>query len=319
MEKSDYSIKDLICNNHLTKVVFVLLLTFSFACNEDADIDPVVSIFIENVEIGSGNNGIGIIGRDFHFDMDVEAHHRIDIIEVSIEQRTEETYTEDWSFKITWEEFKGARNTNVHKHFNIPNDAPEGVFDFVIRVSDESGGVHKEIHSIELNSAASLPVDPQVYSLMVNKVDQGFFYIMNRGFVDSELITFSKDEIMNTYIDIRNVKDNGTLYVLIIKKSEQHLPESIDNIDFSKVIVADVLEHVGLEEVTTVNNYIGVPGNAPQKLTIGSTMDNHSPEPNPIEDNKAWENGAYYYGVVYTNTTHNMSAFYYFSFNISGF
>ncbi|KEO75475.1 DUF4625 domain-containing protein [Anditalea andensis] len=304
------------------RLIFAFLLSIPFiSCNNDEDMVPEdAGISIENMEIGSGNNGRGIIGRDFHLDMDVTALNKIDHIQVLISPRSGETYSKEWAHEITWIEYKGAKNTNVHKHFTIPADAPEGKFDFTVRVRDEKGMVVEQIHTIELVSAANLAVNPEVYSLMVEKVDHGFFYIMNRGLVDPEQNTFLKGEMLRSYVDIRNIKDDGILYTVIVKKSANHLPESVGNIDFTKVIVVDVREHKNLMEVGLFTNYLELPGNAtPLALEIGASMDNHLPSPNQIQGNNSWENGEYYYGVIYTNNTHNMSAYYYFPFTVAGF
>ena len=46
-------------------------------------------------------------------------------------------------------------------------------------------------------------------------------------------------------------------------------------------------------------------------FTIGAATDNNAPTPNAISGPKAWESGTYYYGIVYKNTTYNMSLFHY--------
>ncbi|RAV28698.1 hypothetical protein DN748_12145 [Sinomicrobium soli] len=53
-------------------------------------------------------------------------------------------------------------------------------------------------------------------------------------------------------------------------------------------------------------------------LVIGSASDNNTP-PNPVSGDNAWANGGYYFGVVYTNTTYNMSLFHYIEFTVEGF
>ena len=43
------------------------------------------------------------------------------------------------------------------------------------------------------------------------------------------------------------------------------------------------------------------------------------PTASAIDKEKAWESGDYYFGVVYTNTTHNLSAHYYIDLKLAGF
>lgn len=297
-------------------VLFSLVLT---SCKDDDDVEPELpKAVLENIEIGSGNNRKGVIGRDFHFEMDVTAATRIDSVKVSFIQQAGKTYAKVWSLKMAWEEFKGVRNTNVHKHFDIPGDAPEGMYDFVIRVRDENGSVAQEVHPVELISADKLPVLPEMYSLMLQKVGEGFVYILNRGYILDDDKGYAKGDTLNAYVDIKNVKDDGIMYTFLVKKSEGHLPESVGAIDFSKVIVTDVREHKGIKEVENFTNYVGRPDFSPLNLVIGAARDNNL-SAGAITGNKAWVNGDYMFGVVYTNTTHNMSAHYYIDLKMSGF
>jgi hypothetical protein len=300
-------------------LLFVFLFSiFSFSCDRKDDVAPdVPAATLENIEIGSGGNGKGIIGRDFHFDMDVVAATRIADIQVLIKQKTGVTYSKDWSFEVTWEEFKGVKNTNVHKHFEIPQDAPEGNYDFIIRVKDENGSMKEEIRPVELINADKLPVLPELYSFMLQKKGKGFVYIFNRGYTDPSDKGYAKGDTLSAYVDIRHVKDDGVIYTLLIKKSGNHRPECVKDIDFSKVIVADVREHKGIKEVGVFTNYVGLPDFSPRDLVIGASSDNNIPSAGKIEN--AWTSGDYYFGIVYTNTTHNMSAHYYIDLKLSGF
>jgi len=300
-------------------LLLIFLLTSTFvACKKDKVEAELASPMIENLEIGSGNNGQGVIGRDFHLDMDVTAGNKINTVQVQIKQKAENTYTEVWSFELTWTEFKGLKNTNVHKHFTIPEDAPMGTYDFIIKIDDENGSSKEEKHNITLVSAENLPVNPEMYSLMLEKVDKGFVYILNRGFMLGDDKGYAKNEKLKAFVDVSNVKDQGIMYTLLIKKSAGHLPESVDKIDFSKVIVTDFREHTGLTAIETFTNYVGLPDFSPKEFSIGASLDNNIPA-GRIDGEKAWANGEYFFGVVYTNKTHNMSAHYYIPLTISGF
>lgn len=291
------------------------------SCNkDDSPVPPQPSI--ENLEIGTGNNAEGVIGRDFHFEMDVVAGDLIETIQVKIQQRNDETYSHEWEFEITWDEFQGLKNINVHKHFDIPEDAPEGNYDFIIIVNDRNGAKLEEIKAVELIDPANLPVNPELYLWSIEN-SNGDSYYVNGRLENPENVRFTKNDVLNSNIQIRNVKDDGVMYLLLVKKGLNHLPETVDDIDFSKAIVFDVYEHKGEEEVFTFWN---TPYNSElqdyerwPELTIGATSDNNGLSPNPINGEKAWENGEYYLGVVYTNTTHNLSMHHYMEFAIEGF
>ena len=282
---------------------FLLFLLFLFSSCQKDDTPVLHAPVFENVEVGSGNNHQGVIGKDFHFEMDVVAGDRIKNIQVFIKQRNEESYAKKWSFEVTWDEYQGVKNTNVHKHFSIPADAPEGKYDFVIRVNDENGSFKEETVLLELIGAANLPVNPEVYSILVEKINTGFVYIFNRGYTDPNDKGYKKGDTLRSYVDISNVKGDGILYTILVRKDAGHMPESVNGIDFSKVIVADMREHKNLLEVGNFTNYLE---SSAQKLMIG-------------EAGKTWSNGDYYLGIVYTNRTYNMSAYYYIPLELTGF
>lgn len=306
------------------KGLWMLLLAMAlFACNED-DVAPKPKPTIDKVEIGLKNNKIGIIGRDFHFYAEVVAGETIEAVKINIKQRNGESYAKVWSFEIVWEDFKGTKNSVVHKHFNIPNDAAEGKYDFIVTVTDENGTKSEVTSDFEVIDPAKLPVTAALLYFAVEKIDvngnTGFsnFYA-NENFVNVNDKIFRKNEAINSVVQIENVKGDGKMYLLLIRKSLNHKPETVAEIDFSKVIVADVLEHKGLGEVVNFDNYfiqVETPRNRPT-LKIGATNDNNLPASNAIEGAKAWESGAYYFGVVYTNTTHKLSTSKYIEFDIS--
>ncbi len=278
------------------------------SCNKD-DGPMLTEPTIENVEVGSGDNGIGVVGRDFHFEMDVVAGERIETIQIRVSQRENGSYAKEWGFEVTWEQYKGAKNTNVHKHFSIPEDAPEGEYDFVIVVNDQNGAVLKETRTLNIYLPENLPVDPQLFTFNIQK-NGNFFY--RDGKFPNVGDRFGKGDILKIQATIEGVKGDGQMYILLINKALDHLPETIEQIDFSKVIVYDTYAHEGWTEGDAFSNFVydletftvvrGIPD-----LTIGADKDNHTPETNPIAGANAWESGSYYAVVLYRNTTYNIN------------
>lgn len=122
--------------------------------------DPVLTPpTIAHVEVGLENSGVGIVGHDFHIEMDVVAGERIETIEIKIAQRTDETYASVWNYALIWEQYRGARNTNVHKHFTIPDDAPEGKYDFIIIVNDQNGTSFEAKRELNIYLPENLPAE----------------------------------------------------------------------------------------------------------------------------------------------------------------
>ncbi|RPD47642.1 DUF4625 domain-containing protein [Hymenobacter sediminis] len=316
MKKTNHFSYHLASALHATRTLLSLLLfaTLFTACNDDDEPEPAAQPTISNVEIGLGNNGIGEIGDDFHLNVDIVAGDKIDLVQVKIQQRAGETYTKPWQHEITWEQFKGAKNTTVHKHFTIPADAPEGKYDFWIIVTDENGAKLEEKREISLWQEANLPVNPQLAFFTIYTNDENLAFYDQGAFKPGAKL--KRNDKFTSHAALSGVKGDGKMYLLLINKKLNHRPESIEQIDFSKAIVYDVYEHKNMATSGTFSNNVfdietytivrGWPN-----FTIGAATDNNAPTPNPINGTKAWESGTYYYGVVYKNTTYNMSFFHY--------
>ncbi|WP_200980133.1 DUF4625 domain-containing protein [Echinicola sp. 20G] len=314
--------------NKLLLIIPVLLLIFPSCSDEDHT--PKILPTVSNIEVGLNNIEIGVVGQDFHFNADVLAGDLLEAVQINIEQRSEETYAEPWSFEVVFtERIEGLKNANLHRHFDIPAEAPKGIYDFIITVKDQNGTSVEETREISLIDIKDYPdIFPHVKVFGVDKIGLdgkgGFNNFYNNGdFRNPDDPSFSKDESIWSSVQIGNIKDNGVMYGLLIKKSHDHKPETVGDIDFSKAIVTDIKEHSGYEEIRAFGNSYNANFNNHYMygaaLEIGATEDNHLPNPNPITGAKAWENGTYYYGYVYTNTTYNMSTFRYIEIEIKGF
>lgn len=311
----------------LLPVFFMTLMFTSCSSDDDAAGEDFEAPTLFDVEVGLYGNGLGVVGADFHFNADVIATGLIESVSINIEQRSEETYADDWSFEIVWDQYQGVINAHVHQHFDIPLDAPKGTYDFIITVLDQNGVVLEEVRSVELIDEADFPeVNPHLNVFGIDKVDAngtgGFNNFYNNGeFRDENNITFYTNESIWSSVQIGGLKGDGIMYGLLIKKSHNHRPETVEDIDFSKVIVTEVVEHTGYEEVGVLRNSYNDNYNNHYiygaQLEIGAAEDNNLPNPNPITGAKAWESGAYYYGVVYTNSSYLKSMSHYVEFNIS--
>lgn len=292
----------------------LLFITVMSACKKDRQQEPeTAKPTIENLEIGLSNSGIGVIGRDFHLEADVLAGDKIENIQVKILPLNSEVYAKPWKYELTWDQYKGVKNTNVHKHFDIPADAAEGKYDFVIIVNDVNGTKLELKNTITIYSAANVPVNPtaSIFNIFANDVR----YYRNGKFV-VEGAKLKKGDVIKAQVTINDVKGDGKMYILLINKKLNHRPESVDKIDFSKAIVYDVLEHKGWAKSdafsnSTVDPVTFLPIRVFPAFTIGASTDNNTPTANAISGVKAWEAGNYYFGVVYKNTTYNIGYFQY--------
>ncbi|MDR7128951.1 hypothetical protein J2X69_001286 [Algoriphagus sp. 4150] len=312
--------------NSIAGMPFLLICLFIvslFSCKDD-EVDPVQVVpTLDKVEVGLNNNEMGVIGRDFHFNAEVLAGDRIETVQIRILQRSEETYSETWSHEVVWEEYRGVKNATIHKHFDIPADAVEGTYDFLIIVTDQNGTILEDKRAITIYTPENLPLDLG-FNFGVEVVDANFksiktLYALSTIYEDFEPYksdeAINKNEFLAPIAGIASIKGDGKMYCLLIDKKHNHRPETISDIDFSKVIVADVWEHEDLVQSEYGSNMYDF---STKPLTIihpmieiGAASDNNTPAVQPITGQKAWASGNYYVGFIYENSTYNMSLFHY--------
>ena len=284
-------------------LLFFAATTVFTACDNE-DNNQVSKPTAENVEIGTANNKRALIGRDFHFNADVTAGDKIADIQLKILPKSGETYTKDWKLEFKWSEYSGTKNTNVHKHFTIPSDAPEGRFDFYFIVVDQNGTELEIREEITITDPANMPADPLIGRDMLSRNDDLIYYM--ETWVEPELI-FKKNDLLTAHAQVSQIMGDGILYSVLIKKSLNYHPESIDNLDMKKVIVISKVEHTGLapaSKIATLQKINDVWGG--QSIIIGTDKDAIAA---PTTADKSWQSGQYNWVILYKNTTHNLSVY----------
>lgn len=188
-----------------------IIAAFSFTACDNNDADPadqdLAKPTIDKIELGLGNNEIGVIGEDFHFNAEVVAGDKIEKVQIKIVQRTTETYSKVWSHEINWPQYAGAKNATIHKHFDIPAEAVEGKYDFLIIITDQNGTKLEIKKNLTLYTAANLPVKPVVSVLTVFKNDDYFYRKGNYSEIGSFFKTADK---FSSQVTISGVK--GTFF-----------------------------------------------------------------------------------------------------------
>lgn len=286
--------------------LFMLLLivaTAFTACDND-DTNEVLKPTATNIEIGTANNKKALIGRDFHFNADVLAGDKIADVQLKILPKKGETYTKDWKFELSFIEYKGAKNTNIHKHFNIPADAPEGKYDFSFIVLDENGTQLEIKEVLTITDPANMPADPLIGRDMLSRNDDLIYYMETWN--EQELI-FKKNDKITAHAQVSQIMGDGILYSILIKKSLNYHPESIDNLDLKKVIIVSKVEHKGLapaSKISTLQKINDVWGG--ESIVVGADKD---ADGNPTTADKSWQSGQYNWVILYKNTTHNLSVY----------
>jgi hypothetical protein len=302
-----------------TKVLLTGLMLFMLAfaaCKKDNRVEPEPEIptpTMENLELGLGDSGIGVIGEDFHFEGDILAVDKIDTVEVQFVQKPGQTYSKPWKHEIIWTQYKGLKNTNIHKHFNIPKEAAEGKYDLIVIVHDENGSKLEVKRDLEIYTRTNLPIRPIVSGLYMHR-NWMPFYDSHSDRDNYPTQRFKKGDTLQVQANISFVKGDGKLYLLLIKKSANYNPKTIEEVDLSKSIVYDVFEHKKEANIYDFSNTIfdfnsyTVVRNMPN-LIIGAEKDNNTPEANTISGAKAWQTGDYNLVMIYKNTTANQTLY----------
>jgi len=284
--------------------VLFLLTTSAFTACDNDDNQEAAKPTAQNIEIGTANNKRALIGRDFHFNADVVAGDKIADVQLKILPKSGETYVKDWKLELKWPEYVGTKNTNVHKHFTIPADAPEGKFDFYFIVLDENGTQLEIKEEITITDPANMPADPLIGRDMLSRNDDLIYYM--ETWVEPELI-FKKNDLLTAHAQVSQIVGNGILYSVLIKKSLNYHPENIDNLDFKKVIVISKVEHKDLpaaSKIATLQKINDVWGG--ESITIGADKDAIG---EAVTLDKSWQSGQYNWVILYKNTTHNLSVY----------
>ena len=316
-------IKQRLLSNIKTIAGLLLLMATFLACEKENQIEPELEVpkpKMENLDLGLGNSKIGVIGEDFHFEGDILAVDKIDTVVVEFLQKSGGTYSKPWKHKITWTQYKGLKNTNVHKHFNIPEDAAEGKYDLIITIYDENGSKLIINNDFEIFTRANLPIRPTVEALIMTKNGRIFY----NAHVDGNKYPtdgFKLGDTLSTQVSFSFVKGDGKLFVLLIKKTANYNPKTIAEVDFDKAIVYDVFEHKGEPSIYRFSNYLYDPNPALKRdlpdLVIGAEKDNNTPQANVISGVKAWQTGEYNLVILYQNYTNNSSTYKSVPFSIS--
>lgn len=125
---------------------------------------------ISDMELGTSNSHIGIVGSDLHIEAEILAEANIKTIDVQI-------YNDDadgWAFDSSFTEFMGLKNTTFHKHVDISSEADTGAYTFLFTVTDQLGA--QVVEEIELDvqypndtiapviSITSAPSDGETFS-----------------------------------------------------------------------------------------------------------------------------------------------------------
>lgn len=114
-------------------IVILLGLIATVSCKkEEKPAQPVITL----KELGYNNSKKVQIGSDLHIDAEIEAEGKINTVSVEIHP---ETNGLTWHFDTIFNDFKGLKNADFHKHIHIPQNAQAGEYHFHLKVTDMEG------------------------------------------------------------------------------------------------------------------------------------------------------------------------------------
>ncbi|RRD02814.1 DUF4625 domain-containing protein [Prevotella sp. OH937_COT-195] len=113
--------------------VFAITLT---SCSDDNDNNTGKAPVVKLEEVGHKNSKEAIAGTDLHLEGEILAENLIKNIEVKIaNEKGDVLLKKDFNGK----EFVGKKNTNFHKHIDIPETAAAGKYILTFTVTDNAG------------------------------------------------------------------------------------------------------------------------------------------------------------------------------------
>jgi hypothetical protein len=132
-----------ISDNIFNVFAILALAIITLSCSKD---DEVKMPEILEFELGNNNSKTVRAGGYLHIDADILAENGIDVIEIDIHYEGEHVGSlkiagadHGWDFEITYDKFRGLKNTTFHEDIDVPADAKPGEYHFLFRVTDMEG------------------------------------------------------------------------------------------------------------------------------------------------------------------------------------
>ncbi len=247
-------------NKIIISVAIIAVAISSFtSCNKENPISkPPV---IKNLELGIKNSHEAYIGADIHIEAEIEAENKIDKITVEIHQNK----NGGTEIKKVYTEFSGQRNTNFHKHLDIPKDAKEGEYHLHFTVTDLSGNQTDIEETIKIKK--------------INDTEAPVITISN---APENGKTFSKGETISISGTIKDNNALGGLLISLVKESDNIADKDVTGRNKSVIIMLHT------HDFDSANSH-----NFSASIVVGAENDNNM-NPAPITGQNQWREGNYY-------------------------
>jgi hypothetical protein len=122
-------------------LIFAIITT---SCNDEEINMPEILDF----ELGYENSKTVRAGEGLHIDSEIIAENGIDVIEIGIHYEGDHKKSvriangddhHEWEVEITYDKFRGLKNTTFHEDINVPLNAEPGEYHFHFKVIDMEG------------------------------------------------------------------------------------------------------------------------------------------------------------------------------------
>nr|WP_321452006.1 DUF4625 domain-containing protein [uncultured Carboxylicivirga sp.] len=254
-------------------VLSLAFLTFFSSCEKDDE--GVAKPTISDLEIGIGNSLIGYIGSDLHIEAEVVAEGYLNTITVEIhaedgsDNEVEAVY--DYSDQ-------NLKNTEFHKHVDIPGNFPVGEYHLHLIVTDKEGNSTTVEEDITLEEL----VDEEAPVITITSAPAS-----GQAFANGETISIS-----GTITD--NISLAG-MVVALVYESDNIADTDVSGAADTKVIVMLHTHDFGDDPDET---------DFTASIAVGAEYDNNM-TPAVITGDNAWKKGNYYLLVKSTDAKSN--------------
>ncbi|MDO4881323.1 MAG: DUF4625 domain-containing protein [Capnocytophaga sp.] len=122
---------------------------FLFSCSKEEEKNEIVDVpKIEQIELGHNNSKTGKIGDEIHIEARFSAEGSIKEVKLQIQYQKG---TSSFYINESFPDLVGLKGGDIHKHFDIPTDAQEGNYNFLLNITDKNEKITevKDVLAIE--------------------------------------------------------------------------------------------------------------------------------------------------------------------------
>lgn len=230
-------------------------IIFFNSCDDDDDSGAKPEIQLN--EVGLENSKIGVIGSDLHVEAQIVAEGLINTVKVEIHPEGSGT----WEFDSIYTEFSDLKNTEFHKHIDIPLTADAGDYHLHFIVVDKLGNESTEESELKIQEPTDLV--PPVITITAGPTE-------NQAFSNGQTISISG-----------SVSDDvalGGIFIGLVPADQELSDEEVDDEDGYSITL------LHNHEFTNPTSY-----DFSASIVVGAEKDNNM-EPGSI----TWTPGEYY-------------------------